>query len=157
MNHVWRTSLILIAAALISGCASTDREQIDVVPGQCGTGRMKPVTIAELISVFRANHISLRNDHECSSPPMLAEASNGSGVSVKRGERITAREGDVICTVEPNSTGLVVGRRHYRGDMTWLNALNVLCAVFPSDDVQAARQIGNAERALRQLVLRHNR
>jgi hypothetical protein len=116
------------------------------------------VAVAELVSVFRANHISLRNDRQCVSPPILAEASNGSGVSVKRGERITAREGDVICTIQPDSKGKRVRRTHYSGDqMTWLNALNVLCAVFPSDGVHAARQIGNAERALHQLVLRHER
>jgi hypothetical protein len=119
---------------------------------------MKPVTVADLVSAFRANHISLRNDHECVSPPILAEASNGGGVSVKRGAMISAREGDVICTIQPDSTGVVVTRTHYRGDqMTWLSALNVVCAVFPSDDVHAARQIGNAERALHQLVLRHER
>jgi hypothetical protein len=119
---------------------------------------MKPVTVADLVSAFRANHISLRNDHECVSPPILAQASNGGGVSVKRGAMISAREGDVICTIQPDSTGVVVTRTHYRGDqMTWLSALNVVCAVFPSDDVHAARQIGNAERALHQLVLRHER
>jgi hypothetical protein len=119
---------------------------------------MEPVAVAELVSVFRANHISLRNDHECVSPPILAETSNGSGVSVERGERITAREGDVVCTIQPGSKGKRVRRRHYSGDpMTWLDALNVVCAVFPSDDAHAARQIGNAERALHQLVLRHER
>jgi hypothetical protein len=158
MNRARRTSLVITGAAMMSGCASTDQGQRDVIPGQCFTGRMERVAVAELVSVFRANHISLRNDHECVSPPILAEASNGSGVSVKRGESITAREGDVICTIQPDSTGVVVTRTHYRGDqMTWLSALNVLCAVFPSDDVHAARQIGNAERALHQLVLRHER
>lgn len=45
-----------------------------------------------------------------------------------------------------------VGEQH-----TWLDALNVVCAVFTSDDANAARQIGNAERALHQLALRHER
>jgi len=118
---------------------------------------MKPVTVDELVSVFRANHISLRNEHGCSSPPMLAEASNISD-NPKRGETVNAREGDVICTIEPVSKGTQVRRRHYSGDqMTYLTTLNVLCAVFPSDDVHSSRQIGNAERALHQLALRHDR
>jgi hypothetical protein len=118
---------------------------------------MKPVTVDELVSVFRANHISLRNEHGCSSPPLLAEASNMS-VNPKREETVNAREGDVICTIEPVSKSAQVRRRHYSGDqMTYLTALNVVCAVFPSDDVHASRQIGSAEQALHKLVLRHSR
>jgi hypothetical protein len=119
---------------------------------------MKPVTVTGLVSVFRANHISLRTEHGCSSPPILAEASNNTGGTGPRQAQITAREGDVLCSILPRSTSSRVQRARYSGDaQTYVQVLNVVCAVFPSDDIHAERQIGNAKRALNRLVLRHKR
>jgi hypothetical protein len=117
---------------------------------------MKPVAIGELISTFKANHVSLHDQHSCVSPPFLAEAANDSGAVGARQEQITAREGDVYCMIEPDSHGVGVRRVHYSGDpMTWVSTLNVICAVFPSDDAHATCQIGAVQRSLRALVRLH--
>jgi hypothetical protein len=149
-------SLVPVALAL-SGCGSSAPQQATTVtPGQCSKGPMKPVTIAELIGTFRTNQISLRNEHSCPSPPILAEASNMRVASGPRQQQISAREGDVICTIQPRSTGPKVRRAHYQGDaQTYVQTLNVVCAVWPSDNAQAATQIDNVARGLRQLARLH--
>ena len=149
-------SLVPVALAL-SGCGSSTRQQATtVIPGQCGKGPMEPVTIAELIRTFNANQISLRNEHSCSSPPILAEASNMRVAKGQRQQQISAREGDVLCTIQPPSAGSKVRRAHYQGDaQTYVQTLNVLCAVWPSDDAQAATQIDNVAQGLRQLAHLH--
>jgi hypothetical protein len=117
---------------------------------------MKPVAIRELISTFKANHVSLHDQHSCESPPFLAEAANDNGSVGPRQEQIIAREGDVFCMIDPVSHGVRLRRVHYSGDqMTWVSTLNVICAVFPSDDAHATAQIGAVERSLRALVRRH--
>jgi hypothetical protein len=117
---------------------------------------MSPITIADLVTTFRANHISLHNEHECSSPPSLAQASNGSPAEGPSAEEITAREGDVICTIEPRSIGRKIHQSHYSGEQqTYLSVLNVLCAIFPSDDAHAARQIARVKHALHDLARLH--
>jgi hypothetical protein len=117
---------------------------------------MHPVTITELVATFRANHISLHKEHDCLSPPILAQASNGNPAEGPAAEEITAREGDVICTIDPRSIGRKIDRSHYSGEQqTYLSVLNVVCAIFPSDDAHAARQIARVERALEELVRLH--
>jgi hypothetical protein len=117
---------------------------------------MKPVAIRELVSTFKANHVSLHDQHSCESPPFLAEAANDNGSTGLQQQRIIGREGDVDCMIEPVSHGVRVRRVHYSGDqMTWVSSLNVICAVFPSDDAHATGQIGAVQRSLRALVRLH--
>jgi hypothetical protein len=64
-----------------------------------------------------------------------AEASNDTGDIGPDQQQITAREGDVLCDIQPRSTGSPVRRAHYSGDaQTYVQVLNVVCAVFPSDE-----------------------
>jgi hypothetical protein len=117
---------------------------------------MSPITIADLVTTFRANHISLHNEHECSSPPSLAQASNGSPAEGPSAEAITAREGDVICMINPRSIGRKTHQSHYSGEQqTYLSVLNVLCAIFPSDNAHAAGQIARVKHALQELARLH--
>jgi hypothetical protein len=119
---------------------------------------MTPVTIEELVSTFQANDVSLHDEHSCLSRPSLAEATNDDGSIGARQELITAQQGGVVCTIEPDSHGARVSRVHYSGDpMTWVSALNVICAVFPSDDAHAAPQIRAVERSVRALVRLHSK
>lgn len=144
----------LALVALSAGCSSS--QENSSVPGRCGTGPMTPVTVKELVSTFRANHVSLKDEHSCSSPPYLAEASNADVAVGARQEHVTAQQGDVVCTIDPDSHGVRVRRVHYSGDaMTWVSTLNVICAVFPSDDAHAAAQIGAVQRSLRALARIH--
>jgi hypothetical protein len=147
-------ALALALLGLLSGCGSSRSSHVGQgPPGRCGKGRMQPVTITDLVTTFRANRISLHNEHQCASPPSLAQASNGNPAEGPSAEEVTAREGDVICTIEPRSIGRKVSQSHYRGDQqTYLSVLNVLCAIFPSDDTHAARQTARLSHALQELV-----
>jgi hypothetical protein len=117
---------------------------------------MSPVVMSELVSTFRANRVSLQDEHSCSSPPSLGQASNTAAGVGSSQKRITAEQGDVVCTIEPDSVGARVRRVHYSGDeQTWVDALNVECAVFPSDASMANTEIEAVERSLRALVRLH--
>ena len=150
-------ALIVVLLGLLSGCGTSPSAENEAgPPGRCGKGRMSPITIAELVTTFRANHISLHNEHHCSSPQSLAQASNGNPAEGPSAEAITAREGDVICTIDPRSIGRKIDRSHYSGEQqTYLAVLNVLCAIFPSDDAHAARQIERVKHALQELARHH--
>jgi hypothetical protein len=148
----------IVLAALEAGCgsATTSQRSSSAVLGRCGMGPMTPVGIEELISKFRANQVSLREEHTCTAPSYLAEAANEHGSVGARQQEITARQGDVYCMILPASHGVRVRLVRYPGDpMTWVSTLNVLCAVFPSDDAHAASQIEAVERSVRALVRLH--
>jgi hypothetical protein len=116
---------------------------------------MAPVKPKELISVFRKHGVSLAREG-CSSRPSIAQASNMTTHYLSQEEAITKREGDVICHLEPGLIGPSVRRIRYEGEQeTRLDALNVACAVYPSDDAHAEQQITRVLRALAELVRRH--
>jgi len=153
-------SRVVVAASLVIawiGWAGAAAESGRNVAGaRCGKGPMRPVTVRELVRVFRSNGVSLHVESGCMSRPILAQARNVSSGSPERDRAVERREGDVLCMIEPSSVGNVVTRARYPGDaQTYFHSLNVLCAVFPSSDAHAAEQIGRVERAMDELLRTH--
>src|SRR4051794_26733658 len=111
------------------GCGTTaGKSAQNMDPGQCGTGTMTPGDVSALRSTFRSSGITLEDDGRCTSPPSLAELSNTRVTGGAEQTAINAREGEVICTIEPDSIGRKIDRAHYPGeDQTYLSVLNVSC------------------------------
>jgi hypothetical protein len=124
---------------------------------RCGA-QGSPVTLAELIRVFRANGVSLSMDDDtCRASPRerrnaaLPDATNAGPSGLD--DAADAREGTVFCSVGDRSGGAEVRVTKYETDTeSSVDAFNVYCTIYPSSADREAAQIARLKRALRALA-----
>lgn len=121
---------------------------------RCGA-RGAPVTLAKLVSVFRANGVTLDIDRRgCERPaydPHLPGATNAGPSGLEPLPGVYRREGHVLCDVArvPHASNREVETVKYPTDEeTQVGVLNVGCSVYPSDEESEATQIALVQAAL---------
>lgn len=139
----------------LAGCGSGAHDGADAsIAERCGS-RGRPVTIARVVAAFRKHGITLDiNVRDCEHPSLSSlDVTNGGPTGLKNNPSVTAREGTVQCRVRNRNYGRRVNVTKYSTDTeTYLDALNVDCAVYPSDKRSEARQVRRVKRALEELV-----
>jgi len=72
---------------------------------------------------------------------------------VERDDRVAAEEGSVLCDLwESGDDPRVRGERYPTDQETYLHALNVRCAVYPSSASREAEQVNRVRAALKAVV-----
>lgn len=111
-----------------------------------------PVTAAELVDAFRANHITLEpNQRACTSRTRPGFTNLGSD-GISEDSAVTDREGTVLCDLAPSGQLPLETVRFPSEVETLVEALNVSCVVYPSDSAHEREQVDRLERAVRALV-----
>jgi hypothetical protein len=147
---------MLAAGALAAGCGGGGAEPpagLSVPAGCTSAGR--PVTLAQLVSVFRANGISLDvNVRKCGRPgSSRPDATNSGPTGLESREDVDRREGYVLCDVGPReATRELEVERDPSGEVIELRFLNVACEVYPSNEARALEQVGRVVDAMRALA-----
>lgn len=111
---------------------------------RCGS-RGKPVTLQELVDVFRANGITLAIDtRACRDPDGVPDASNS-----ELTEELEQSEGHILCGLEDTNAGKAVEVTKHDSDYeTRLRVLNVECAIYPFSRATYAEQVAQLNKAL---------
>jgi hypothetical protein len=102
--------------------------------------------------VFRANGITLTvNQNACRRPKndSVNDASNAGPTGLQPSKEIERREGFILCDVKFGSRGRSVRVIKYDTDrQTYIDVLNVNCAVFPYDAAHEKQQVERVRRAM---------
>ena len=151
-----RIALVLVLAASVaaSGCGGDEESEADAAPQGCGSAGA-PVTVSELVTVFRENGISLEvNQRKCRTPASTRpDATNAGPSGLARRQEVDRKEGAVLCHVGPKLTTESVEVVKYPTDEeTHLTALNIQCSVYPYDAAREREQVARVETALRAMV-----
>jgi hypothetical protein len=112
------------------------------------------VTLAQLVTVFRANGVTLDVDvRKCERPDSTRpDASNSGPSGLESSEEVDRREGYVLCDVGSRATTRQIEiERQPSGEVTELRYLNVACEVYPSSAAREREQILRVAEALRAL------
>jgi hypothetical protein len=124
---------------------------------RCGA-RGDPVTLAELVEVFRASGISLSiSERPCRENDFGAgsDATNHGepGLDGEEARKRDSREGSVLCGVGEQGAGEKVEVVKYDSDYeTHLSVLNVDCSVYPHSRPVYDEQVARVKRALEAVV-----
>jgi hypothetical protein len=125
---------------------------------RCGA-RGSPVTVAKLVDVFRARGITLAVDEDgCTEwarengGPRVVAASNAPSASGAGSKQVLRREGLVVCRVDSVGSVRTVDTVTVADPETAFTALNVHCAVYPSDAGGERAQVARLRGAMHALV-----
>ena len=124
---------------------------------RCGA-RGNPVTLAELVKVFRANRVTLDIDESAcletsSEPGGAGDATNAGPSGLETNEAIKRVEEHVLCTAYTSgSNRQVVVNKFVNDVVTHVGALNVGCSVYPSDGTAEEAQVERVRKAFAALV-----
>jgi hypothetical protein len=146
-----RTTFLTLTL-VVAGCGPPDPDR----PAAAGCGAVgRPVTIATLVRIFRANGITLDvNRRRCERPDSTSPHATNAGPSgLERVEEIDRSEGSVLCHVGRTVITRTVKVVKYRTDEeTHLTVLNVQCAAYPYDAASEREQVARVESAMRALL-----
>ena len=153
-------SLVVVVAlsvvVLASGCADSSDDAGPAPAEPCVVPGLRPITAERLVEVFQSNGISLEIDRtvcEDSSHPTIAKATNAGPNGLDSEPEVLREEGFILCDLGSESTGRGVSRTQFDGErIRSVSAMNMSCAIFPSDEANAERQVAQLERALRAVV-----
>ena len=142
----------------VVGCSAAANQAADQLGpkalARCGA-RGTPVTIAKLVRVFRKNGITLEiNQKTCvESERVDADATNAGVNGLQQSNETKRREGVVLCSVNFHSSDRSVRTVKYDTDkQTYVDVLNVNCAVFPYDAARKKSPVARVRRALEAVV-----
>ncbi len=109
------------------------------------------MTLDRLVEVFRANGITLDIDEpKCASRDSPdPDATNGGPSGVEQHQEVEREEGSVLCRIGFDTIDREVEVVKYPTDEeTYLDVLNVGCAVYPYDAASEAAQVDRVKEAL---------
>lgn len=113
------------------------------------------MTVYDLVDAFLPYGVSLEvNVRKCEDPDSSNPDATNLGPTGLRRDIDTAREeGDVFCDLRPSGEWTEVRTvRHPTDYETYVDALNIVCAIYPWNEESRASQVARVERALEQLV-----
>lgn len=148
----WRyrgaAAVLVLLACGCAGGASPDGGTTVVEPPPCRPDRGAPITEPELKAALDAEGIRLLRDSDCSGDEL--ELSNiTDAVPYEQEDAIMASEGRIFCELYPEGSSPRIERFVWRNDPdpTYLDVLNVSCAIYP----ETREQTDALEQALRRL------
>lgn len=154
--------VVLVTSVGVVGCGDTAGEtRVDAETlARCGA-RGSPVTLSQLVEVFREHEVTLSIDEDtCAASDeereqaALSDASNGGPSGLEDLPEIKEAEGTVVCSVfpsgKPRADVYVV---KFPGDTeTRLSVLNVDCVILPYSRSSEAAQVERLRKALAALA-----
>jgi hypothetical protein len=118
-----------------------------------------PVTVATLVETSKEHGLSLEiNERWCEErEPTESQATNAGAKGLTPQPDVSRREGDVLCFVGTSGDSREVDIVKYPTDReTYLDVLNVSCAVYPYDAGSEEQQVSRVAAVLRDLARRES-
>ncbi len=164
LSLVLVSAVALMVTATACGRGGSSSQPVRLTPAQltqCAR-RGKPLTLARLVRVFRANGISLTiTESTCFASEKerragaLVDATNGGPAGVDISTSVMREQGHVLCRVFLNAaaTNRVYVSKYSTDVETHVETLNVDCVVYPFE-ASEKRQVMRLRRATVALVAR---
>jgi hypothetical protein len=149
----WRyRTAAAVLLLLVCGCASAaspDPGTTGAEPPPCRPEAGAPITERELKAALDAEGIRLLRERDCLGDELVRLSNLTEAVPYEQEDVIMASEGHIFCELYSEGSSRRIERFVWRNDPdpTYLDVLNVACAIYPEID----RQTDVLERALRRL------
>jgi hypothetical protein len=150
-QRMCRLRWIVVMGLFASGCAGSSSPAETVAePPVCRSGAGAPITEGALKDALATEGIRMYRDDACFANVLVALTNIPDAVSSEREDELLESQGHISCEIHARSAFARIHRYVWRNDRdpTYVEVLNVDCAIYP----ETKRQTDRLERALRRLA-----